>query len=91
MLRLELSLTNQRGETLFHHRFEVPPDLAHTFLTELASLLATLPVRPRISKDRSRTVIDFSLAPTPPVQPSFETRFRKVFSERTMTDDNPNT
>ena len=90
MLRLELSLSNRHGETLFHHRFEVPPELAHTFLTELASLLATLPARPRISKDRSRTVIDFSLAPTPPVQPSFETRFRQMISERTITDDNHN-
>lgn len=87
MIRLELSLTNRRGETLFHHRLEVLPELAHTFLTELASLLATLPARPRIRKEPSRTVIDFSLAPPQPVQPSFETRFRKVISERTMTDD----
>ena len=91
MIQLELSLTNQRGETLFHHHFEVPPELAHTFLAELASLLATLPARPRIRKERSRTVIDVSLAPPRPVQPSFETRFRKVISERTMTDDNQKT
>ena len=91
MIRLELSLTNRHGETLFHHRFALPPELAQTFLTELASLLATLPVRPRIYKNQARTVIDFNLAPPPPGQPSFETRFRHMIPERTLTDDNQDT
>ena len=87
MTRLEITITNRRRETILHHRFEVSPELAQTFLAELATLLAALPARPRIRKDRARTVIDLTLAPPPPVQPSFETRFRMVRPERKLTDE----